>query len=397
MHILIVSRCTPFPLYLGDRLILYHLLRELSGRGHTFDLLAFDDRPDIPDQRGQYADFVGHAEVFRAPLRSNGTLLGRIALPWMRFPKAAERAWSPEMWRAIAARRAAVTYDAAWLFGGIHVYEFARALAGLPCIITPYESYALYLKRASQAGSPGAGAAGLARFAAGSYEGFMFSRYRAAVVVSEPDRAEILSRWRGGDVRVIPNGIDLSAFPPPDDAPREDGLLLFTGNYEYGPNVDAALSLARDILPRVRQNYPAAHVELAGHAPPESLRALAGEQVRVTGRVPRIQDALYRAPVYVSPLRVGAGIKNKILEAMAAGCAVVATPLSMDGIDAAHEQHALIAEPDAMPEAISRVLADAALRARLAKNARALIESRYTWGVVATAYEKLFAEVTISP
>jgi polysaccharide biosynthesis protein PslH len=396
MHILIVSRCTPWPLFLGDRLILYHLLRGLTARGHTFDLLAFDDRPDIPDQREAYAALVQHTQVFPAPLRSNGTLLGRIALPWTRFPNSAERAWSPNMWRAIEERRDATAYDAAWLFGGIQVYEFARALDGLPCIITPYESYALYLKRASDAGTLNGIAASLARFAAGQYEGFMFSRCRAAVVVSEPDRAEIRAHWRGGDVRVIPNGIDLDTFPPPDDAPREDGLLLFTGNFEYGPNVDAALTLARDILPQVRQAHPGAHVELAGNAPPDILRALAGDHVRVTGRLPRIQDALYRAPVYVSPLRVGAGIKNKILEAMAAGCAVVATPLSMDGIDARHGKHALIAEPDAVPAAVAQVLADDALRARLGANARALIEARYTWGIAAAAYEKLFHGVTIA-
>jgi glycosyltransferase involved in cell wall biosynthesis len=394
MRLLFISRCPPYPLYLGDRLILYHLARELSQHGHTLDLLAFDDRPDIPDERERYASFFRQIDVLPAPPRPLSSLLWRLINPSARFPHGAGSSWSPAMWEAIQSRIQAETYDAVHLFGGIQVYEYAHALVDLPMLITPYESYALYLKRlmATRRSVSIQVQYRIAR----AFERFMFTPYRRVVVVSERDQAEVHAINPQLKVEVIPNGIDLAAFSSPNfDAPRQSNTLLFTGNYEYPPNVDAALTLARDILPQVRQKIPDAMLYLVGNAPPPELQALATEHVIVTGRVPSITEYLNTATVYVSPLRFGAGIKNKILEAMACGCPIIATPLSVDGIAVTDGEHALIREWSAMPAAIIDLLNNPAQQRRLAVNARALIESRYTWTQVAADYEKLYEAITI--
>jgi len=102
---------------------------------------------------------------------------------------------------------------------------------------------------------------------------------------------------------------------------------------------------------------------------------------------------LAQASVFVSPLRMGAGIKNKILEALAMGLPVVATSISVDGIAVQDGHSALIADTDdALAQAVIRVLSDADLQARLSDNGRALINARYTWTSVAAQYEALYAE-----
>jgi glycosyltransferase involved in cell wall biosynthesis len=399
MQLLLISRCPPYPLYLGDRLILFHLARELSQRGHTLDLLAFNDRSDIPDNPSAYADYFRHVEVIPAPGRGLTRYLRRLFFPAARFPHRAEDSGSPAMWNAVQRRLEHHEYDVVHLFGGIQVYEYKHLLESLPGLITPYESYSLYLRRALENTRSLHSTPLPQRFSltvqyppARAFERFMFTPYERTVVVSEPDAQELRTINPTLNVSVIPNGVDLAPLEP-HHAEREAALLLFTGNYEYAPNVDAALYLAKVVLPQVRAQIPEAKLYLVGNAPPKALVSLAGEHVIVTGRVPEIQAYLKRATVFVSPLRMGAGIKNKVLEALASGCPVVATPLSADGITVENGRDALIAELDTLPETVVRLLRDTDLQRSLAEHGRALVAARYTWGRVADMYEALYEAI----
>ena len=172
--------------------------------------------------------------------------------------------------------------------------------------------------------------------------------------------------------------------------------LLFVGNYEYAPNVDAALRLATEIFPAVQARVPQAHLWLVGNAPPPALTALKSDSIRVTGHVPDVRPYLARASAFVSPLRLGAGIKNKVLEALAMGCPVVATPMSLDGIAVQDGEDVLVADGTAMIEGIVRLLQDEGLRSTLSTNGRKLIENRYSWDHVAQQYEHLYKNLSVS-
>ncbi len=388
MRILLISRCTPYPLYLGDRLIVYHVARELSARGHEIDLLAFGD----PAQdHAPFADYFRHVEILPETPRGFVSYSRRMIVPSHRFPRANGDCWSPSMWNAIRRCVDSNSYDLAHLFGGIQVYEYAHAVAPLPMLITPYESYALFLRRLVN--KNGAVSTWMQMQIARQFERWMFTPFHKTVVVSERDRDELRQLNAKLPIEVIPNGIDLNYFAP-QPLQRERATILFTGNFDYAPNVDAAIRLAMDILPRVRQTIPDAKLWLVGNKPPPEMCALNSDTITVTGRVPDIRPYLAQASVFVSPLRLGAGIKNKVLEALAMGCPVIATPLSVDGIAARNGHEALIAESDtAMMSAINRVLSDAPLAAQLSANGRSLIESRYSWGEVANRYESLYTEI----
>ncbi len=386
--ILLISRCPPYPLHLGDRLIIWHLARELARRGDSIDLLAFANRPEDRGEVEHYRPFFRHITLIEEPRRA---YLRRLIVAGARFPKTAAQTWSPDMWQMIAQHIAQYAYDVAHLFGGVQVYEFHRALDALPAIITPYESYSLYLKRAIESGS--GPSALVQRAIARRYESWMFTPYARTVVVSAADRDELLGINPALNIDVIPNGIDLDYFQV-QDVPREPGALLFVGNYEYAPNVDAALRLAREILPQVQAHIPAAKLWLVGNAPTPEMQALASESVQVTGRVPDVRPYLAHAAAFVCPLRLGAGIKNKALEALAMGCPLVATPLSADGIAVRHNHDALIAEDAAFVSETVRLLRDSALQQTLAHNGRRLIEAQYSWWRVADLYKALYEAVT---
>ncbi len=392
MNILLISRCPPYPLHFGDRLIVYHLARELTRRGHEIDLLAFSNRVEDLAERGEYASLFRSVTLVPEPPRPLGDYARRVLKLHPRFASAPDQSWSPEMARLIRERLAQNRYDLAHLFGGVHVYEYAPLLGDLPALITPYESYALFLRRQFEnAASLRARISSWAMMRlARAFESFMFDPYCAAVVVSPPDRDELRAINPKLKVQVIPNGIDLDSFPF-GTGDRDPLRLLFTGNFEYAPNVDAAKRLITRIAPKVRERIPNVSVWIVGNAPPPDLQALASARVIITGRVPDVSAYLRGAAVYVAALRLGAGIKNKVLEALASGIPVVGTPVSMDGISVTDGESAVIADTDEqIAAAVIRLLEDAALRGRMGAAGRQVIEMRYTWSAAAAAYEELY-------
>ncbi len=397
MRILLISRCPPWPLYLGDRLIVYHLAEELEARKHELDLLAFTNRPEDTQEQGEYDHLFNEMRLFPEPPRSQLSYLQRLLMPTMRFPRSAEQSWSPHMWRAIEDKLASTHYDAIHFFGGIHVYEFYHALGGRKAIITPYESFTLYLRRlienSAGAISPATVMNRVQFEIAQRFESFMFTPYQETVVVSDRDSDELTRINPAMSIRVIPNGVDTYNFKP--RPVQRIPAILFVGNYEYAPNVDAALRLATEIFPQVQQCVPQAHLWLVGNAPPPALCALANDHIRVTGRVPDVRPYLARASAFVSPLRLGAGIKNKVLEALAMGCPVVGTQISLDGIAVVDGQDALVADGTTMIDAIVNVLEDQSLRTTLSTNGRKLIENHYSWDHVAQEYENLYKKSAI--
>src|SRR5690242_15133599 len=110
MNILLISRCPPYPLHLGDRLIPYHLAQELSKR-HSIDLLAFYDQPDDSTNVEHYKQFFRSVKLIHEPRRSTAQMINRAIKPGRLFPHTATEAWSGEMWQAITAQLATQHYD----------------------------------------------------------------------------------------------------------------------------------------------------------------------------------------------------------------------------------------------------------------------------------------------
>lgn len=390
--VLLISRCPPYPIHLGDRLIIWHLARELSQRGYTIDLLALYDRPDDPSLIAEYEAFFRYIELIPEARRGAGEFLRRLLLPLARFPASAEGSFSPALWRRIDQYLSRNNYDLVHCFGAVSVYEFHPLFARLPNVITPYESHTLYLDSAVRQGKL---RARLRLPITRRFESFMFTPYDRTVVISAADRDMLRHLQPALNIDVIPNGIELERFQPRHSG-RDGGALLFVGNYEYPPNQDAVRALVEQVMPQLREITPQARLQLVGLNPPDWMRALANDYIEVVGSVPDVRPYLARATAFVCPLRIGAGLKNKVLEALAMGIPVVATPLSVDGIQVQNGESAIVAPVDRMAEESARLLRDDALRERLSRNGRALVEAEYSWERTADSYERLYDEICLS-
>lgn len=214
------------------------------------------------------------------------------------------------------------------------------------------------------------------------------------------DRVVALSAVDAGVVRamvdvpvdVIPSGISV----PPDAmaiaAPDGTAQLVFVGYFKHAPNVDAAQWLVRDILPLVRQEVAGARIRLVGRDADAVLAALHDpERVEVTGFVPDLMAELSASTVVALPLRTGGGLRGKLLEAMAAGAAIVATSIACEGVAVVDEEHCLVADDArAFAAAVVRCLRDRDLRQRLGAAARRLAAERHSVTAAAAAFDRVY-------
>jgi glycosyltransferase involved in cell wall biosynthesis len=228
------------------------------------------------------------------------------------------------------------------------------------------------------------------------YERGTRPRFNAIVVFAERDLAAVEPTAGGASLLRIPLAVDVPVQPL-DAAGSGPPTILFVGGFVHHPNIDAALWLAQTIFPRVRQRVPDAQLALVGHEPGEEVRALAGGPISVHASVPDVTPYLDRAAVVVAPIRFGGSMRMKVLEAMAAGKALVATPRAAEGVEAIAGQHFLLAEnEDELVDALARLLQDRDRRCALGQNARAWAEQNLGWerGVEAfeTLYESLVAK-----
>jgi len=224
----------------------------------------------------------------------------------------------------------------------------------------------------------GVEAAAWVRFAK-SYEALeaeWLPRFDTLLVASEEDRARV----QHPDVRVFPNA--LPELPVPVAAEHQSiASIVFSGNLEYHPNMEAVRWFATEIWPRVRERYPDLEWRLVGRNPQAVERLLRGvPKVHVTGAVEDALPEIAASALAIVPLRSGSGTRFKILEAWAARRAVVSTTIGAEGLGARDGEHLLLADDaDAFAQAIARVLDDAALRAKLGAAGRELYLENFTW------------------
>lgn len=217
----------------------------------------------------------------------------------------------------------------------------------------------------------------------------------AATCATSQYDAAVFEGWGAREVVVVPNGVDTAAVAFHSRQPGAQ--LTYIGHLGYQPNAAAVSELVHEILPRVRRSVPSVTIRLIGREGPElDPRATAG--VEVVGEVPDVEPELRRARAVVLPLRSGSGTRLKVLEALAAGVPIVATPFAVRGIDVRDGTDVLLGSTSReLAEQVVRVCTDDALAHRLGVNGRALAERRYEWSIVAEPLRALHERLAGRP
>jgi glycosyltransferase involved in cell wall biosynthesis len=214
----------------------------------------------------------------------------------------------------------------------------------------------------------------------------LLERVDAVVVPTERDRGLLARLGATTEIVAVPFGADVET-PAADPGGKDDTGLLFVGNLNHQPNRDSATFLAFEVLPRVRRRHPDAVLRLVGERTTEFADV---EGVEAAGLVPDVTPFLDAAAVVLAPARLGAGMRVKVVEALVAGKAVVASPLAVEGLALEPGRHALVAESGAFADAVSSLLADRDRRVELARAAREWARENLRWERALDEYDALY-------
>jgi sugar transferase (PEP-CTERM/EpsH1 system associated) len=231
----------------------------------------------------------------------------------------------------------------------------------------------------------------------GRYEAQVASAFDRAIFISEAEAQVLDGRTDGRPITIIPNGVDTDYFSPNGGGPLRvsEPHIVFTGEMDYFPNVDAVRYFCRVIFPLVRQAVSAARFCIVGRHPTRRVKALADDRhVIVTGAVPDVRPYLAAAHLAVAPFRIARGVQNKVLEAMAMGLPVVGTSMAFRGLQATAADGVRIAdEPEALAQEVLTLLRDGALRRRCARQSRQFVCRHHRWQDHGERLEALLQEL----
>jgi len=229
------------------------------------------------------------------------------------------------------------------------------------------------------------------------YEVKLLHQVDRVVAISEEDKRLMLADAPGAKFDIIPAGVDTRYFQPSAPELEDPTAITWIGGIDWDPNKDAVLFFLNEIFPKVLAKNPQATFNIIG-ASTEALRPAAsefGEKVKIFGRVPDIREYLAKSTVLIVPLRIGGGMRLKILDFFAAGKAVVSTSIGAEGNLAKDAVHLLLRDSaEDFAEGVAWFLADRNRRQEFALRARTLVEEKYSWERIAQEFDRVYVSVT---
>ena len=210
-----------------------------------------------------------------------------------------------------------------------------------------------------------------------NYENLIFEYFENKTIISIQDQ-QAIHHPLNKNIVVVPNGVDFSDFYPEDS--KKDIDILFTGNMAYPPNVETAVFLVNQVLPEIRKQIPSVNLTVCGANPSGKVLQLAGEGVTVTGWVDDIAAIYRRSRLFAAPMQMGAGLQNKLLEAMACGIPCITSELAANALHQVNHPPFLVGVsiPDYV-EKIVRLLTDKDLSGEMSVSGRKYVLENYSW------------------
>ena len=380
MKILYIAQKIPYPIYQdGGTLMNYNILKRFN-KNHSIDLLTFSDQ-EFPLN---YTSILceNYYEIKDKSVLTWKHYLKSILffLPPFYFNK------STQFENKIKDLIKMNEYDAIYI-DSIHMEKYSKGIKHPKKIISLHDSISLlyntFYNNTNKFGLKVYYK--ICSIIFKRYENKTINSYTKCFFVSDKDINYLKNNNK--NVKVIPNGVDLETFNYNNEEKLDENIIVFSGIMDYKPNVDAVIYFCEKVLPLVIFNNPTIKFHIIGKNPTIEIKQLASENIVITGWVENIAEHIKKGIIYVSPLITGAGLKNKILEAMALKIPIIATTISIDGINVINEKHICIVDsPVLFAAKINELLRDESKRNNLINNSFNLINENYNWDKIVEQY-----------
>lgn len=391
MKILFLANRVPYPPYRGDKLKIFNLARRLSGR-HELHLLTFAQTQEDLGYKAELEKVF--KEVHFVYLPKWKSALNCLRGLWDSKPLQVLYFQSRELQKQLDALIAQHDYDAVHV-QHLRMSPYLAQRKDVPRILDLPDAFSLYWERRKMVKRS---------FLTTIFENIEQKRvlryeevlrsYDLSLVCSVEDLEYLKQTHHTDNLRLLPNGVDMETFAPRQHDYAHNKTILFTGNMDYAPNVDAVCYFTESILPVIRQSMPDVQFIIAGQRPVPKVTALANDHVVVTGFIKDLAATYNSASVVVAPLRFGAGTQNKVLEAMAMGVPVVCSHIGFGGLGIRSGEGAIMQrEPAAFAASVFELLSSESLRKTVGSEGARVISTRFDWDIVAKTLEGYFEEI----
>lgn len=389
MKLLFISQSFPYPPYLnGGTLKAYSLLRYLSLYNEIY-LLTFA-LPGEEQYRENIVPFCSKVVVIPYCLSRKQKLYKKVhdLFSPKRFQSAL---MEQEIRKAVHEWRPDIAH-----FDLPMMAQYAGAVGNVPKVMASHDTISLFAyKTYRKSLNPISKSLWYLLFKQRQrIEKKYFPLFDICTVVSKEDKMFLFNHCSVLKVKVIPNGVDIEYFKKSAQGKSEPLSIGIFGGMNFAPNLDAALFFLKEIYPLIRKTLPV-KLYIVGRTPSGKLSAYSGKNgVIVTGETDDMRVYYEKVSVVVSPVRLGSGIKNTVLQAMAMSKPVVATSQAVRAIGVTNGVDISIADtPANFSAAVIELLSKREVAERIGVQARELIEENFSWEHHAEVFQNLYQEV----
>lgn len=374
MKLLVVLSRFPYPLEKGDKLRAYHQIRVLSQQ-HEIYLFALSDKEVSDNAKEALKPFCKEIRVGRINWWTK--LIHSIQAFFKGWPIQCGYFYSPKAKKALRQFSDEVQPEAIYA-QLVRTVPYVQDMAGEKTIDYQDVLSQGMLRRSQRSSFLFKLFFKMEYRRLRRYEAESFTYFQHHTIITEVDR-DLMPVKEKEKIKVVGNGVDFEQYKYSGQKKIYD--LIFAGNMNYAPNVDAAEFLVRRILPKLLPQFPDLRVVLCGANPAKKVQALHGPNVTVTGWVDSISDYYAQSKVFIAPMRLGTGLQNKLLEAMATQLPCVTSPLAGKPLKVVENQRdILICENvEDYVKAITQLLTDSAYYQQISQQGYQYVKENYSW------------------
>ncbi|MCI0449767.1 MAG: glycosyltransferase [Chlorobi bacterium] len=388
MNILFVANRFPYPPYRGDKLKIYNLAKRLSAKHSLFLITFVQDKSDY-EYINELKKIFGKIELVYLPKYLS--VLKCVLKVFSKKPFQIIYFESSKFRKKLKGFLNENNIDAIHT-QHLRMSQYTYNLKNYKRILDLPDAYSLYWKRRTEM--------------KGNFFENLFNKieYKKVIkfeeiirefdlnlVCSEEDKNFLIEKHNINYIDILPNGVDLHYFKNNNHNYDINNRIIFTGNMDYFPNIDAAKYFVNEILPKVKSRFPDVEFYITGQKPVKQVESLRNKNVIIMGFVENITEEYSKSAIAISPIRYGAGTLNKVLEPMAMGIPVVSTEVGFRGLGIKSGEGVLLAKnKEQFSEHIINLLSSRALRKETGEKGKKIVYNNFDWDKIADKLEKFF-------